>query len=180
MLCLLLSTLPHTRRKSLPLFFYLLVSRVSPPPFLPVLPSEYAMKTVGSLLPTHFHNLVYRDRETETGGQRGAEFLLPVKTQLALTARERRTLEERKWLPLTVETEPFLCLPLTSPHSDPSLHTKPWLMGLHIEFQEVSYLNQISPSSSCYCFYQCKVCCTCYCCNINLTGCLHLVSTCSL
>lgn len=116
----------HTHTESL--FFYLLVSSVSSRPPTTTTPPEYAMKAVGSLVPTHFHNLANRDGEggTERGGQRGEFLLSPSSFPLSEDADAccpcqggggRR--EKRKWLPFTLEPELIVCFLLTSSHSLP-------------------------------------------------------------
>lgn len=75
---------PHTHTHSV----VYSVCRLAPPP-------EYAVKAVGSLVLTHFHNLVYRGREGEWETAREESFsslrllLLSAKRQsLAVIARE--------------------------------------------------------------------------------------------
>lgn len=78
---------------------------------------EYAMKAVGSLVPTHFHNLVYRGTEGE--GQRG-EFLyfsLSVKMQsLAVPAREEDGGRKKKMASLHIGAR-AACVSLSLPPS---------------------------------------------------------------
>lgn len=123
-----------THTCSVCLFLYLLVSRVCRRP--PPLPApKYAMKAVGSLMPTHFHNLVYWKGGGWVGasgeGQRGVEFLLSA----LFLSREAVACslwqggghwEGRKWLPFTMELKPCVYLIF---HSVPPSHFFKTLFG---------------------------------------------------